>query len=98
MFFQAYPSIFGGIYGFSAGEEGLAFLPIGVGAVIASLVYMAWDSYYERSSTKSPQPGWTKKEEYIRLPLACFGGPLFVISLFWLGEHTHCLSSRTTAC
>ncbi|KAK1810314.1 hypothetical protein LTR12_015335 [Friedmanniomyces endolithicus] len=85
LFFQAYPSIFGGIYGFSAGEEGLAFLPIGVGAVIASLVYMAWDSYYERSSAKSPQPGWTKKEEYIRLPLACFGGPLFVISLFWLG-------------
>ncbi|KAK0365184.1 hypothetical protein LTR91_023708 [Friedmanniomyces endolithicus] len=85
MFFQAYPIIFGGIYGFSAGEEGLAFLPIGVGAVIASLIYMAWDSYYERSSTKSPQPGWTKKEEYIRLPLACFGGPLFVISLFWLG-------------
>ncbi|TKA67743.1 hypothetical protein B0A55_07781 [Friedmanniomyces simplex] len=85
MFFQAYPLIFGGIYGFSAGEEGLAFLPIGVGAVIASGIYMAWDSYYERSLAKSPRPRWTSIEEYVRLPLACFGGPLFVISLFWLG-------------
>ncbi|KAK3072978.1 hypothetical protein LTR53_005838 [Teratosphaeriaceae sp. CCFEE 6253] len=85
MFFQAYPIIFGGIYGFSAGEQGLAFIPIGVGAAIATGVYMYWDSYYERSLAKSPQPAWTKKEENIRLPLACFGGPLFVISLFWLG-------------
>ena len=46
---------------------------------------MAWDSYYERSLGKSPQPAWTRVEEYVRLPLACFGGPLFVISLFWLG-------------
>ncbi|TKA64074.1 hypothetical protein B0A55_10543, partial [Friedmanniomyces simplex] len=34
---------------------------------------------------KSPRPRWTSIEEYVRLPLACFGGPLFVISLFWLG-------------
>ncbi|KAK5703737.1 hypothetical protein LTR97_002750 [Elasticomyces elasticus] len=85
MFFQAYPIIFGGIYGFSAGEQGLAFIPIGVGAIIASLIYMAWDAYYERALAKSPQPRWCQQEEYVRLPLACFGGPLFVISLFWLG-------------
>ena len=28
---------------------------------------------------------WTYIEEYRRLPLACLGGPLYVISLFWLG-------------
>lgn len=28
---------------------------------------------------------WTKKEESKRLPLACIGGPLYVLSLFWLG-------------
>ncbi|KAK3678751.1 hypothetical protein LTR78_001204 [Recurvomyces mirabilis] len=85
IFFQAYPVVFGGVYGFNAGETGLTFLPIGVGSVIATGVYLAWNDYYEKALRKSPPPQWTKVEEYARLPLACFGGPLFVISLFWLG-------------
>ncbi|KAM0547513.1 hypothetical protein ACHAPJ_010386 [Fusarium lateritium] len=28
---------------------------------------------------------WAHKIEYRRLPLACAGGPLIIISLFWLG-------------
>lgn len=28
---------------------------------------------------------WSSIEEYRRLPLACLGGPLIVVSLFWLG-------------
>lgn len=85
MFFQAYPIIFEGIYGFNAGEEGLAFLPIGIGALVAGGVYLLWDAYLDRSQARTPPPAWTKIEEYVRLPLACVGGPLFVISLFWLG-------------
>lgn len=85
IFFQAYPIVFEGIYGFNAGEEGLAFLPIGIGAVIAGAIYLLWDHYLEISSAKTPPPAWTQVEEYVRLPLACLGGPLFVISLFWLG-------------
>lgn len=85
MFFQAYPIIFEGVYGFNAGEEGLAFIPIGIGAGIAGGVYLLWDSFLERNMAKSPPPAWTQIEEYVRLPLACAGGPLFVISLFWLG-------------
>ncbi|KAK5116436.1 hypothetical protein LTR62_007983 [Meristemomyces frigidus] len=85
MYFQAYPLVFGGVYGFNAGETGLTFLPIGVGAIIATAIYMAWNNYYERALAQSPRPAWCRIEEYARLPLACFGGPLFVLSLFWLG-------------
>jgi hypothetical protein len=84
VYFQAYPIVFGGVYNFSPGEQGLAFLPIGVGAAIAGAIYMCWDRYYEAQSLRSPPPAWTQVEEYVRLPLACFGGPLFVIALFWL--------------
>ena len=85
MFFQAYPIIFQGIYGFNAGEEGLAFLPIGFGSLVACAVYLWWDKLLADAKARSPPPKWTQSEEYRRLPLACLGGPLFVISLFWLG-------------
>lgn len=38
-----------------------------------------------KAKAKSPPPAWTQIEEYVRLPLACFGGPIFAASLFWLG-------------
>jgi len=63
----------------------LTFLPIGIGAVFASLIYLWWDAFLERAQAKQPPAKWTQIEEYVRLPLACLGGPLFVIALFWLG-------------
>jgi len=60
-------------------------LPIGVGAMLAGGVYLLWDSYLTKSKAKPSPPAWTQIEEYVRLPLACLGGPLFVVSLFWLG-------------
>ncbi|KAF2769356.1 MFS general substrate transporter [Teratosphaeria nubilosa] len=77
--------IFYSVYGFNAGEEGLSFLPIGIGAIVAGAVYLDWDNHLDRSLNKTPPPKWTQIEEYARLPLACLGGPLFVASLFWLG-------------
>lgn len=44
-----------------------------------------WDWFLAKSKAKTPPPRWTRVEEYNRLPLACLGGPLFVLSLFWLG-------------
>ncbi|KAF2194435.1 MFS general substrate transporter [Zopfia rhizophila CBS 207.26] len=83
IFFQSYPITFTGIYGFNAGEEGLAFLPIGVGAIIAAGIYLAWDSILVRAQ-RLAKP-WSKSEEMRRLPLACIAGPFFVLSLFWAG-------------
>jgi len=85
MFLQAYPIIFTGVYGFNAGERGLAFLPIGVGSIISCCVFLLWDVYLDRTRNKVPQPAWYGKEEYRRVPLACLGAPLLSISMFWLG-------------
>ncbi|CAD0038077.1 unnamed protein product, partial [Aureobasidium pullulans] len=47
MYFQAYPTIFEGIYHFNSGEVGLTFLPIGVGALLACGLYLYWDRVLE---------------------------------------------------
>ncbi|CAK3860988.1 Polyamine transporter 3 [Lecanosticta acicola] len=85
IYFQAYPIIFQGTYGFTAGEEGLTFLPIGVGAVFAGGIYLYWEHYLDKARNRPCPPAWAQKEEYVRLPIACLGAPLFAISLFWLG-------------
>ncbi|KAJ5604111.1 major facilitator superfamily domain-containing protein, partial [Penicillium hordei] len=82
LFFEAYPIIFKGIYGFSTGQCGLAFIPIGIGALLSFIVYLAYDSFYQRAQSQAKT--WVSIEEYRRLPLACLGGPLYTISLFWL--------------
>ncbi|KAI1809951.1 major facilitator superfamily transporter [Poronia punctata] len=81
--FGAFPIIFQEIYGLSPGVTGLLFLPIGGGALIALGIFFAWDRYLERAQ-KLGRP-WTKQEEFNRVPLAAIGGPIFVVSLFWLG-------------
>jgi MFS family permease len=83
MSFQAFPIIFQGLYDLSPGETGLAYLPIGAGALFVMPLLFYWERILKAAQTaKSP---WVSREEYRRLPLACLGGPLFAISLFWLG-------------
>jgi len=83
IFLQSYPIVFRGIYGFSAGQQGLTFLPIGVGAIITAGFYLAWDTIL--SKARAQGKAWSQKEEMRRLPLSLFAGPLMVIGLFWLG-------------
>jgi hypothetical protein len=83
MYFEAYPLIFQRIYGMSDGIAGLAFLPIAVGAAIGMIIFLWYDSFLYRA--KSQNAEWAFIEEYQRLPLACLGGPLYVLALFWLG-------------
>lgn len=83
MTFQAFPIIYMDLYGLSAGVEGLLFLSIGGGALAALPLFFAWDAVLQRAQREGR--AWTRREEYRRLPLACLGGPLFVVSLFWLG-------------
>ncbi|KAG9629286.1 MFS general substrate transporter, partial [Aureobasidium melanogenum] len=85
MYFQAYPTIFSGVYHFNSGEVGLTFLPIGVGALLACGLYLYWDRILERAKARDSPAAWSQSEEYRRLPLACLGGPLFMLSCFWLG-------------
>jgi len=83
IFFEAFPIIFIGTYGFNYGEEGLTFIPVGIGAVMSCAIYLSWDFYLERAKARGAP--WSKQEEYRRLPLACLGGPLIVLALFWIG-------------
>jgi hypothetical protein len=81
--FQAFPIIFQQLYGLSPGTTGLCYLPIGAGAVLSLPVFWYWDGAIAKARERGAL--WVKREEYRRVPLACVGGPLFAISLFWLG-------------
>ncbi|KAL8735057.1 MAG: hypothetical protein Q9181_002959 [Wetmoreana brouardii] len=83
LYFEAYPLIFEGIYRFNSGTAGLPFLGIGLGAFLATGIFIYWDTVLMRAKTANAH--WAQIEEYHRLPLACLGGPLYVIALFWLG-------------
>lgn len=83
LFFEAYPLIFQGTYRMNAGQSGLAFLPVMIGAMVSLVPFLYYDVVLQRA--KRQHKPWAEVEEYRRLPLACFGGPLYVISLFWLG-------------
>lgn len=83
MSFQAFPIIFQDVYGLSPGVTGLAYLPIFGGAALSLPIFWTWDNVLARATERNAS--WIHREEYRRLPLACLGGPLFVISLFWLG-------------
>lgn len=83
MLFQSFPLIYGGIYDFSLGISALMFLPIAVGSLIATFGFIYFDHVLQRA--KDSNKAWTTREEARRLPLAFLGGPLIVISMFWLG-------------
>ena len=53
-------------------------MPIGVGSIVAAAIYVWWDYYLDKTKRKANPPAWSQKEEYMRLPLALLGGPLFV--------------------
>jgi hypothetical protein len=53
------------------------------GSCIALCIFLYYDNVLERA--KQRKAHWSQSEEYRRLPLACIGGPLYVVALFWLG-------------
>ncbi|KAK4226386.1 major facilitator superfamily domain-containing protein [Podospora fimiseda] len=82
MLVQIIPAVFKGIYGFSSGVTGLLFTIIGAGTIIGCFICWLSDPITMRLSERlNPQ----KKQEHLRLPLACIGGPIFVVSILWFG-------------
>jgi hypothetical protein len=54
---------------------------VGLGTIGGSAIILWYDGVAPRLSAKHP----TKHEEYLRLPLVCAGGPVYVLSMLWLG-------------
>ncbi|KAK0636397.1 major facilitator superfamily domain-containing protein [Bombardia bombarda] len=81
MMLKIFAVIFQGVYGFSPGVSGIAFTTMGLGTICACCVIVWYDGVAPRLSDRHP----TKKPEYLRLPVACAGGPAFVVALLWLG-------------
>ncbi|KAF7116121.1 hypothetical protein CNMCM5793_004141 [Aspergillus hiratsukae] len=82
IWFEAFPIVFEEKHGFNAGETGLAFLGILIGAVFIALpMYIYWKRRWQ-SKHLTPD-GHLSPEEH--LPPACFGAVVLPISLFWFG-------------
>jgi hypothetical protein len=54
---------------------------VGFGTFVACFILWWYDSLALRLSDRHPD----KREEYLRLPLACVSGPVFAVSMLWLG-------------
>ncbi|KAJ5247482.1 major facilitator superfamily domain-containing protein, partial [Penicillium chermesinum] len=81
-YFQAYPIIFEGTYGFDVAETSLTYIPIGIGAASSCIFSIFYDNFFEKAQNN--QKPWASGPETQRLPLSCASAPCLTISLFWL--------------
>ncbi|KAK3326205.1 major facilitator superfamily domain-containing protein [Apodospora peruviana] len=81
MSLKIFAAIFQGVYGFTPGLSGVAFTTVGLGTIAACLGCLWYDKVAPGLAAKHPE----KRAEYLRLPIACVAGPVFVVSLLWLG-------------
>ncbi|SPO22102.1 related to multidrug resistance protein [Ustilago trichophora] len=81
MFFEAYPVVFSGTYGFNAGEVGLAFLAIGLGIALSAHI-VGW---FNKRSLAAREAAGGKPVPESRLPQVAFSAPLFAVGFFWFG-------------
>lgn len=61
----------------------MLFNLVAIGAFVGMTIFLTYDSYLQRAKLRKAP--WSFIDEYQRLPLACLGGPLYVLALFWLG-------------
>ena len=80
LWFESFPLVFGDIYGFDVGQQGLAFLGILVGAVVTMPLFLLW----LRRSIGPRMAQADFKPEAMLLP-TFFGSAALPICLFWYG-------------
>jgi MFS transporter, DHA1 family, multidrug resistance protein len=79
--FEAFPLVFGGLYGFNLGQQGLAYLGILVGTAIFMPPYCLW---IHRSIEPGIYPGSEMKPEKW-LQAAIVGSLFLPVCMFWFG-------------
>jgi MFS transporter, DHA1 family, multidrug resistance protein len=80
-FFEVFPLVYVGIYGFNLGELGLPFLTITVGCAIGLAIYVAYNYYYLEPNIVAHGLGVQER----RLVPALFATMLLPAALFWFG-------------
>jgi len=81
IWFESFPLVFSGLYGFNLGLEGVAFLGILVGTFIAVIVLFAWNYYYLEKQFDD-NGNIAPEKRLIPAMVGCFFVP---ICLFWFG-------------
>lgn len=94
VWFESFVIVFGEIYGFNAGEQGLAFLGILVGAFVVLGPFFYYLHHY--LEPQFDENGDLKPEK--RLPPACVGAFAIPICLFWFGEFMILRCNNTDSC
>lgn len=83
-FFEAFPLVFGGIYGFSVSQVGLAFLAIGLGVLFAVGTALFFNQkFYLKQHERVIARGGTVVAPEHRLYAAMVGSFGITIGLFW---------------
>ncbi|KAJ9091422.1 hypothetical protein QFC19_009132 [Naganishia cerealis] len=81
LFFESFPLVFGEIYHFNLGQQGLAFLGYFVTGIITFIVYCSYQKWYINplySNGNEPEPE-------VRLNLALYTSVMIPISTFFFG-------------
>lgn len=82
-FFASFPYVFGKVYGFNAGEVGLAFLGLWFGLILAVITFGIFDrTLYKVAKVKAKKEGRPTNPEH-RLYASMAGSLGIPISLFW---------------
>jgi len=88
LLFTTIPKVFRENYGFTSGTVGLAYLGIGLGAIMGVVTFALIS---DRLMKKMSAEGGMKPE--YRLPVMMYGAPAIPVGLFWYGwsveAHTH---------
>lgn len=90
-FFEAFPIVFGGVYGFSISQVGLAFLAVGLGVALGVVGAIAIDQViYQKLHKEAIAEGRTIVAPEHRLYAAMFGSIGIPVGLFifaWTSRH-----------
>lgn len=84
-----FPLVFEEAYGFSTGISGLTYIGLGLGNVIAVIIF----TFTSDRNIKKRQEAGKKVRPEDRLPMLVMSGPVVAAGLFWYGwaaeAHTH---------
>lgn len=83
-FFEAFPIVFGGVFGFSTSQVGLAFLAVGLGVALGVVSAIVIDRIiYQKLHKQALAEGRTIVAPEHRLYAAMFGSIGIPVGLFW---------------